>query len=112
LAAVLTTLFTILSNGSVQYEGRFYVAVEGVRKQTIRRSDVHWLIRTLEAADFFHWEVKNYSCLDLPEVHITATLNGQRKQVLEDCNSPGKVLDLAEVIDEISGANRWVHKRR
>lgn len=78
---------TILGNGSVQYEGRFYVTVEAVRQRTIPLTDVHKLIRKLGDEDFFHWEEKDQVCLDFPEVHITATLNGQRKQVLEGCNS-------------------------
>jgi len=99
---------TILGSGSVEYEGRWHVAVTGVRKNTIPPPDVHRLIRRLGDEDFFHWEEKNQVCLDFPEVHITATLNGHQKQVLEGCNSPGKVLELAKEIDRISGANVWV----
>jgi hypothetical protein len=46
--------------------------------------------------------------VDGPEVKITATLNGKHKQVLEVCNEPGKVLELAEELDRISGSKRWV----
>jgi hypothetical protein len=45
--------------------------------------------------------------VDGPEVKITATLNGKHKQVLEVCNEPGKVLELAEELDRISGSKRW-----
>jgi hypothetical protein len=43
-------------------------------------SAVQKLVRKLQDEDFFHWEEKDNVCLDFPEVHITVTLNGQRKQ--------------------------------
>lgn len=88
------------------------MAIEGVREQTIPQADVHKLIRKLGDEHFFHWEEKKQVCVDFPEVLITATLNGQRKQVLEGCNSPGNVLNLANEIDRIFGATRWVRRLR
>jgi len=34
-------------------------------------------------------------------VHITATLKGRRKHVVEGCNLPGKILGLAHEIDMV-----------
>jgi Domain of unknown function (DUF6438) len=99
---------TILGNGSVRYEGRGYVRVEGIRKREISASDVHKRVRKLRDEDFFDWEEKKRVCVDFPGVNITATLKGQHKHVLEGCNSPGKVLELADEIDRVSGAKRWV----
>jgi hypothetical protein len=101
-------IVTILGDGSVEYDGRAYVRVPGIRKSTISASSVQQLIRILRNEDFFHWEEKEKVCVDFPEVHITVTLKGQRKQVLEGCNSPGEVLRLANEIDRISAAKRWV----
>jgi len=99
---------TILGNGSVRYEGRAYVRNEGIRNRAIPAADVQKLIQKLRDEAFFEWEEKKEVCIDFPEVHITATLKGQRKHVLEGCNSPGKVLKLADEIDKVSGAKRWV----
>ncbi len=99
---------TILGNGSVRYEGKAYVQAEGIHKRTIPVSNVDKLIRELLDEDFLHWDEKTELCVDYPEARITAVLNGQRKQVLEGCNAPGKVLTLADEIDAISGAKRWV----
>ena len=99
---------TILADGSVQFEGRAYVRAEGAHKATISASAVQKLIMRLRNENFFQWEEKKEVCVDFPEVHITATLNGQHKQVLEGCNSPGKVLRLANEIDRISGARHWI----
>lgn len=99
---------TILGDGSVHYEGKGYVHVEGNRRKAIQVSDVNKLIHKLQNEDFFHWEEKTDVCVDYPEVRITASLNGQHKQVLEGCSAPGKVLALAEEIDRISGTKTWV----
>ena len=103
---------TVFSNGWVRYEGRGYVRIAGTRKSRIPSSDVQKLVERLQDEDFFKWEVKDQVCVDFPEVEITATLNGKQKQVLEGCNAPGKVLQLANEIDRITGAKRWVGTRR
>ena len=103
---------TILGNGSVEYEGRAYVRSKGIRRKTIPVSAVQTLVQRLRDEDFFHWEEKKEVCVDFPEVDITVTLKGQRKRVLEGCSSPGKVMALADDIDKISGAKRWVGKVR
>ena len=105
-------IVTIFGDGSVQYEGRAYVHTEGVRKKTIPASSVQKLIKELRNEGFFQWEEKKTVCLDFPEVHITATLKDQHKHVLEGCNTPGPVLNLADEIDRISGARAWVRKVR
>jgi hypothetical protein len=84
------------------------VRIEGIRKRAIPAVDVQRLVQKLRGEDFFDWEEKKEVCIDFPEVNITATLKGQRKHVLEGCNSPGKVLELANEIDRVSGAKRWV----
>jgi hypothetical protein len=99
---------TILSDGSVHYDGKAYVHVEGTHKKTIPVSDVNKLIYKLRDEAFFHWEEKTGVCVDYPEVRITASLNGQHKQALEGCSAPGKVLALAEEIDTISSTKNWV----
>jgi len=103
---------TISGHGTVRYEGHAYVTVEGIRETRIPPSAVQKLIHRLRDQDFFHWPEMKEVCIDFPEVNITAALNGQRNHVLEGCNSPGKVLQLAKEIDRISGAERWVGKRR
>jgi hypothetical protein len=86
--------------------------VVGVRKYTIPQSGVQKLVQKLRDEDFLHWTEKTDLCVDYPEVKITATLNGQHKQVLEGCKAPGKVLELADEIDRISGSHRWTEKVR
>ena len=103
---------TILGNGSVQYIGRAYVRVDGIRTRTVPVKAVQRLIERLRDEDFFHWEEKEQVCLDFPEVQITVSLNGQQKRVLEGCNSPVKVLALAHEIDKVSGAQHWAGRVR
>jgi len=103
---------TIRGNGTVRYEGHAYVSVEGIRNTTVPVSVVQSLQQKLRDEDFLHWPEQKEVCVDFPEVSITATFNGQRKQVLEGCNQAGRVLQLASEIDRTSGAERWTGKRR
>jgi len=102
---------SILSDGSVRYIGRAYVRVEGIRRKKIRTSYVEKLREKLVNEEFFNWEENTKVCVDLPEVKISATMGKQRKQVIEGCNLPGKVLRLADEVDKISGAREWVGTR-
>ena len=99
---------TILADGSVQYDGEYYVHVEGTRSATIPASNVEKLAARLQNENFFNWEEKKLTCLDFPEVHITVTLNGQHKHVFEGCNEAGPVLALADAVDKIAGTKQWV----
>jgi len=101
---------TIHRDGSVLYEGRYGVRSEGLRKAAISPQAVQKLIWRLRRDNFFHWDEKKELCVDYPEVEITVDLNGQRKRVIEGCDTPGKVLKLADEIDTISGAKLWVGK--
>jgi hypothetical protein len=99
---------TIQSDGSLQYEGRAYVHVEGIRNKKLPSAAVQKLARTLEEEGFFNWEEKETVCVDFPETHITGTLNGARRHVVEGCNTPGKILKLANEIEKIAGVRRWI----
>lgn len=99
---------TIQSDGTLHYEGRFYVHAKGIRDKKLSPKVVQRLVQRLEAEDFFHWEQKGGVCLDTPETQITATLNGVQKHAMEGCNTPGKVLKLADEIEKIIGVKRWI----
>jgi hypothetical protein len=99
---------TILADGSVNYDGKYWVHVEGIRTKTVPVANAEKLVRRLREENFFAWEEKKTTCLDFPEVHITVMLNGQQKHVLEGCNEPGKVLSLADVVDKAAGIKYWV----
>lgn len=111
LVLVRTTI-TIHGDGSVLYEGRYYVKTQGSRKNSISTSKVQTLVDRLRKQDFFSWVEKKKVCVDFPEVDITVIFNGQHKRVLEGCNDPGPVLALADEIDRISGAKHWVGHSR
>jgi hypothetical protein len=81
--------------------------VKGVRQTTVPVADVKGLIQKLRNENFLHWKERTVVCVDYPEVHITATLDGRWKHVLEGCQTPGKILELADELDRISGAKSW-----
>ena len=99
---------TIQGDGRLLYEGRGYVHVMGLREKKISLKVVQRLVQVLQEEDFFHWEQSGGTCLDIPEIHITATLNGARNQVVEGCNVTGSVLKLAKEIEKITGVKRWI----
>jgi Domain of unknown function (DUF6438) len=99
---------TIFGNGSVRYEGHWYVRAKGIHEHTIPVSSVQKLIRKIRDEDFFNWTENENVCVDSPTVDITAAFKGERKHVLEGCSAPGKILRLANEIDRISGSRRWV----
>jgi hypothetical protein len=99
---------TIQSNGTLHYEGRFYVHAKGIREKKLPRKVVQRLAQRLQDEDFFHWEQQGGVCLDSPETHITAVLSGTRKDVVEGCNTPGRILNLANEIEKITGIKRWI----
>jgi hypothetical protein len=99
---------SIQSDGALKYEGRFYVHVKGIREKKVPLQVVQRLAQKLREEDFFRWEEKKVVCIDFPETHITATLNGTRKHVVECCNTPGKILKLANEIEMITGVKRWI----
>ena len=80
---------TILGNGSVRYDGRFYVRTKGLRQNTIPVSDVKKLIQKLRDESFLQWKEKTLVCVDYPEVRITAILDIRTKRVVEGCSTPG-----------------------
>jgi hypothetical protein len=99
---------TIMSDGSVHYEGRAYVRVEGLRQKTISIAALQKLRQKVVDEHFFQWQENKKVCLDLPEVRVTVIRGLRRKQVVEGCNTPGKLLRLAEEIDQLSGTGQWV----
>jgi hypothetical protein len=103
---------TILADGSVHYDGLYYVQAEGVRSKTIPTAKVEKVAQVLRDDHFFDWEGKQSVCLDFPVVYITALMNGNEKHVLEGCNQAGDVLTLARTIDKVAGTERWVGKVR
>jgi hypothetical protein len=100
----------IHANGSMLYQGRYSVETQGTRKSEIPISEVQKLVERLRKQGFFNWKEKKLACIDFPEVEITVVLDGRRKHVLEGCNEPGPILKLADEIDRISGAKRWIGK--
>jgi hypothetical protein len=101
---------TIHGDGSVVYQGRIDVAVKGRRKSKISPEMMRKLVQELHDIDFFHWHEKEVMCVDYPETRISATVDGQHNEIIEGCNQPGRILDLANEIDTISGAKLFIGK--
>jgi hypothetical protein len=99
---------SISRDGSIRYKGRAYVRFKGLRSRKVKPSEVQKLVARLREEDFFRWKENEMICVDYPVVHIIAKLEGKQKHVFEGCETPGKILDLADEIDRVAGTSRWV----
>jgi hypothetical protein len=111
---------TISSDGSVEFEGRYYVKKKGTVRTTISRQQLRLLIAEIESAKYFTLRgryVKNEDgCItilsDHPTVSISITIAGRTKSVehYHGCKGPlalEQLTALENKIDEVINASQW-----
>ena len=101
----------IHANGSVLYEGRYYVHAKGIRKGRMSASAVQQLAQRLSDGGFFDLPDRLGVCDDTPGVAISLSLNGRSKQIRSGCGERPDLRKLSTEIDRASGSNRWVRGR-
>ena len=103
----------IAGDGSVEYHGEHFVAVEGVQRATISAQRVRDLISKFREAGFF-WLYDSYETpiTDNPTYIVTLSYDGRTKTVLDyvgrESGMPAVVTDLENAVDETAGTLRWV----
>lgn len=100
---------TILGDGSVEYIGDKFVAVEGVQEAQLSEAQLRELVAAFEEAGF--WEMQDRyesNSTDLPSTITTITLDGRTKSVYNYDGAPDALRGLESTIDRISGASEWV----
>ena len=108
---------TILGDGTVSYEGRRFVAVEGHQTAQIDPEDVRQLVAQFYEIDYFSLQ-DSYECpvTDLPTAVTAISIAGDSKSVSDygpgyedaSCAAPQALVELEERIDEVAGSARWV----
>lgn len=109
---------TVEGDGSVTYDGRLFVAVEGAQTASVPVADVLRLAAKVEEIDYFAIEVDT---VDSPGVcqavdgpgYTTAVTLGERQREIIRCpgiESPEDLLlaELEDLVDEVAGTSRWV----
>ena len=104
----------IFGDGTVIFDGQYYVRKPGPAKARISSDQVGALIAEFRAIDYF--DLKDQTCnqadADAPTVITSIALGGQGKSVLHDlgCQGPvaAKLKALEDKIDKVANTARWV----
>jgi hypothetical protein len=111
---------TITADGSVEFEGRYYVKKKGIIRTTISREQLKLLVAEIERAKYFtlqdRYVDKEDGCVtvltDHPLINISITIKGKTKSIAHyhGCDGP-RVLEqltaLEDKIDEVINASQW-----
>lgn len=106
----------IYRDGTVHWNGNYFVDVEGEAKGEVSVQQISELISAFEQVNFFF--MKNYTShdgTDAPTVVTTITINGRTKTVTHyygDTSAPIELYELECRIDEIVNTNQWIGSKK
>lgn len=101
---------TIHGDGRVEYEGEYWVEVEGRRESSVDPAEVAALVE--EFYDAGYLSMKDEYTADVTDLATTTTsltVGGEAKTVIDYYGAPPALRDLEERIDEVAGTGEWVH---
>ncbi|HWW15096.1 MAG TPA: DUF6438 domain-containing protein [Candidatus Dormibacteraeota bacterium] len=109
---------TIHGDGSLVYEGRKFVRVDGSRTATIDKAAVADLVQAFTDAGYFEFK-DHYNSIqnpdgtqtmvsDLPTTYTSLALHGRHKVVEDYIGAPKELRDLEKKIDEATNSRRWI----
>lgn len=104
---------SIKQDGSVTYEGRRFVNVEGVQTDQIDPAAVQALLARFDAVNFNALEDEYRAHVsDLPTYTLTLVRNGRTKTVVDyggpGAGMPEAVRELEAEIDRVANTQQWV----
>ena len=104
---------TVYGNGTVVYEGRRFVRIEGKRTTTIGEDKVRQLLSEFERAGYFSLKdsYEERMATDMPSAFTSLTIDGKTKAVRHyhgDFGAPEELTELEDRIDEVVDSDRWV----
>ncbi len=100
---------TIHGDGTVHYEGRNFVAVEGMQIARISEESVQQLVDEFYRAGFFSLASRyEQQVTDLPSQTTSITIDGKTKTVYRYGFEPQRLAELEDKIDEVAGTQKWV----
>ena len=104
---------TIYGNGTVVYEGRRFVRIEGKRTTTIGEDKVKQLLSEFERIDYFSLDdsYEEFMATDMPSAYTSLTIDGKTKTVRHyhgDFSAPEELTELEDKIDEVINSDQWV----
>lgn len=104
---------TVYGNGTVVYEGKRFVSIEGKRTTTISEEKVRQLLSEFKKIDYFSLNdsYEELMATDMPSAFTSLTIDGKTKTVRHyhgDFSAPKKLTELEDKIDEIVNSNQWI----
>lgn len=106
---------TIQGDGTVTYEGRMFVRIEGIRTTTISEEKIRQLISEFQRVDYFSFDdsYEDFGATDMPSAITSLTINGITKTVRHyhgDFSAPEQLTEVENKIDEIVNSEQWVNR--
>jgi ankyrin repeat protein len=99
-------------DGAVLYDGHSFVAISGSHRAQISGDVVSEMVEAFRSANYF--SLKNrymWGATDLPTYTTSISIDGKTKEVVdyagEQVGMPERVSRLEEIIDRLSGVERW-----
>ena len=104
---------TIYGNGTVEYEGKRFVKIEGKRTIAISEEKIRQLFSEFKKIDYFSLNdsYEEFMATDMPSAFTSLTVDGKTKTVRHyhgDFSAPKELTDLENKIDEIVNSNQWI----
>ena len=104
---------TIYGDGTVTYEGRHFVRIEGTRTITISEEKIKQLLSEFQRVDYFSLDdnYEEFMATDMPSAITSLKINGKMKTVRHyhgDFSAPEQLTELEDRIDEIVNSDQWI----
>ena len=104
---------TVYGSGTVVYEGKRGVRIEGKRTIAISEEKVRQLLSEFKRIDYFslHDSYEELMATDMPSAFTSLTVDGKTKTVRHyhgDFSAPKELTELENKIDEIVNSNQWI----
>ncbi len=100
---------TIYGNGTVNYEGRNFVAVTGTRTASISSGNVRELVNNFYDIHYFSLRDKYVDQVsDLPTTTTSISVDGRFKKIVDYYGAPVELMQLENRIDQIANSDMWV----
>ena len=99
----------VYGNGTLVYEGRDFVEVNGGQRSEIPHSNVQELVDEFYEVGFFSLRDKYAAQItDLPSQTTSITIDGTTKTVYRNGFEPERLAMLEDMIDKVAGTEKWV----
>lgn len=104
---------TIYGSGTVVYEGKMFVRIEGKRTIAISEEKVRQLLSEFKKIDYFSLNdsYEEFMGTDMPSAFTSLTVDGNTKAVRHyhgDFSAPKELTELEDKIDEIINTDQWI----